>query len=75
MKPAGPRLIIICGLPGAGKTTHAKALERKLGAIRLSADDWMAALAVNLWDATARASIEALQCGSSGRNCSLAASR
>src|SRR6185369_10047090 len=61
METAGPRLIIVYGLPCAGKTTHAKALESKLGAIRLSADDWMAALAINLWDATAREKTEALQ--------------
>jgi predicted kinase len=57
----GSRLIIICGLPGAGKTTLAKQLEERLSAIRLSADDWMDALAVNLWDEGARARIESLQ--------------
>jgi tRNA uridine 5-carbamoylmethylation protein Kti12 len=29
----GPRLIIVCGLPGAGKTTRAKQLERALHAV------------------------------------------
>lgn len=51
----------MCGLPGAGKTTHAKRLESERGAVRLSADDWMAALAINLWDADAREKIERLQ--------------
>ena len=60
-KPVGPRLIIICGLPGAGKTTRARLLETKLHAVRLSADDWMQALAINLWDEAMRARIEALQ--------------
>jgi predicted kinase len=55
------RLILICGLPGSGKTTLAKRLESSLGAIRLSADDWMDALAVNLWNEEARARVEALQ--------------
>jgi predicted kinase len=55
------RLVVICGLPGAGKTTLARSLEARLPAIRLSPDDWMAALDINLWDESARAKIEALQ--------------
>jgi len=56
-----PRLIIVCGLPGAGKTTLARRLERRLGAVRLSADEWMDALAIDLWDERTRARIESLQ--------------
>lgn len=55
------RLIIICGLPGSGKTTHAKSLEQSLGAVRLGADEWMDALGFNLWDESARGKMEALQ--------------
>jgi hypothetical protein len=55
------RLMIVCGLPGAGKTTVATELERRHDAVRLSADDWMQALAINLWDEQTRARIEALQ--------------
>ncbi len=55
------RLIIVCGLPGSGKTTLATALENSLGAIRFSPDDWMDALSINLWDEEKRARIEALQ--------------
>jgi predicted kinase len=55
------RLIIVCGLPGSGKTTLAKQLEERLHAVRLSADDWMEALAINLWDEQSRARIESLQ--------------
>ena len=57
----GPRLIIVCGLPGAGKTTHGKALAALLNAIRFSPDEWMESLGIDLWDETARARIEALQ--------------
>ena len=55
------KLITICGLPGSGKTTHAKALESSLSAVRFCADDWMNALSLNLWDESARGKIEAHQ--------------
>ncbi|HMN01092.1 MAG TPA: hypothetical protein PKC99_18980 [Anaerolineales bacterium] len=33
------RLIVICGLPGSGKTTLAKCLEESLGSVRPSPDE------------------------------------
>jgi predicted kinase len=54
-------LAIICGLPGAGKTTHAKRLERVLPAVRFCPDEWMEALGLDLYDQDRRAKIEALQ--------------
>lgn len=57
----GSRLIIVCGLPGSGKTTHAKLLEASLGAIRFSPDEWMDALSLDLYDEARREKIEALQ--------------
>ncbi len=58
---AGPRLIIVCGLPGSGKTTLARKVESKLHAVRFSADEWMDALSVNIYDEEKRGKIEALQ--------------
>jgi predicted kinase len=55
------RLIIVCGLPGSGKTTHAKQLEARLRAVRLCPDEWMDALSLDLWDESMREKIEGLQ--------------
>jgi predicted kinase len=57
----GPRLIIVCGLPGSGKTRLARAIESTVAAVRFSPDDWMAALSIDLYDEESRAKIEALQ--------------
>jgi predicted kinase len=45
-----PRLITFCGLPGSGKTTIAKEVEKKTGAVRLNIDEWVAALGVGFWN-------------------------
>jgi predicted kinase len=59
-RPANARLIIVCGLPGSGKTTRARELETRLRAVRLSPDEWMEALDLDLCDEVRRARIEAL---------------
>jgi predicted kinase len=41
-------LILICGLPGSGKTTLAKQLEFSRPALRLSADEWIASLLADI---------------------------
>jgi len=55
-----PRLILICGLPGSGKTTLAKRLAAETPALRLCGDEWMAQLGINLHDEDARDRIEKL---------------
>jgi len=37
-------VLLICGLPGAGKTTLAKRIERERPALRLTEDEWVAGL-------------------------------
>jgi predicted kinase len=63
MKPTsqGGRLIIVCGLPGSGKTTHVKQLQAGSRAIRLCADEWLDALSLDIWDELMRERIECLQ--------------
>jgi predicted kinase len=56
-----PRLIIMCGLPGSGKTTLAKVFENKFHAVRFAPDEWMSALSLDLYDEERRDRIEELQ--------------
>jgi predicted kinase len=51
-------LFLICGLPGAGKTTLARQLELSQSALRLSPDEWIASL---LADATDMAELDRLR--------------
>ena len=53
-----PRLVLVCGLPGAGKSTLAAQLARDIPAVRLTPDEWMAALVIDLWDEDARDRLE-----------------
>ena len=53
-----PNLILVCGLPGSGKTTIARRLEQETGAIRLNIDEWVAALGVDFFDFEFRLRLE-----------------
>lgn len=54
-----PLLITFCGLPGSGKTTTAKRLEKETGAVRLNTDEWMAALDIDFFDEVFREKLQA----------------
>jgi len=56
-----PILHLICGLPGSGKTTFARRLERDLPALRLAPDEWMARIIGDGYDEAKRAAVEAVQ--------------
>jgi predicted kinase len=58
-------LFLICGLPGAGKTTLARQLELSQSALRLSPDEWIASLLADVTDMVEldrlRSPVEAVQ--------------
>jgi predicted kinase len=52
------RLILTCGLPGAGKTELATRLAADRAAVRLTKDEWLWALGSTPWDETTREKVE-----------------
>jgi predicted kinase len=50
MKSGLPKLILLCGLPGAGKSTLSIQLAKDLSAVRLCPDEWLSALEIDLFD-------------------------
>jgi predicted kinase len=51
-------LILICGLPGSGKTTLAKRLAAETSAVRLCPDEWKHDLGIDYYDEDARVRLE-----------------
>jgi len=52
------RLLLTCGLPGAGKTAIARQLAADRGALRLTQDEWLIALGSSPWDAATREKVD-----------------
>jgi predicted kinase len=58
MVMAEARLILICGLPGSGKTTLAKQLAAEVPAVRLCPDEWKYDLGIDYYDEARRVKLE-----------------
>ena len=55
------RIVVVCGMPGAGKTTLAGRLEQEYDGVRLCPDEWFVVLGLDPHDARARGRFEKLQ--------------
>ena len=54
-----PRLYLVCGLPGAGKSTRAKQIAGRGNALHLCVDDWVLGLGMSLVDYEFRMKLQA----------------
>lgn len=58
----GGHLVVVCGVPGSGKSTTASEIARgSSDAVAMSPDAWMESSGISLWDSEIRAHIEAHQ--------------
>ncbi len=55
------RLVLLCGLPGSGKSTFATHLAREQQLVRFSPDQWKSELGLDFFDEAARRRVEGLQ--------------
>lgn len=55
------RVLLVCGMPGAGKSTLARRLAEERDAVRLCPDEWFVALGLDPHDARLRRRFERLQ--------------
>lgn len=55
------QLTLMCGLPGAGKSTMARELEASESAVRLAVDEWILALGLEISSYETRRTVESLQ--------------
>jgi predicted kinase len=53
-------LILLCGLPGAGKSTLGRRLATERPAVRLAPDEWISRLGLDHWDEATRDKVERL---------------
>ena len=54
-----PRLVLLCGLPGSGKTTLGREIADAYGAVRLNPDEWELALGIDPFDTEFQDKLEA----------------
>jgi predicted kinase len=62
-----PTLYLICGLPGAGKTTRSVRIAELAGAVHLAPDEWIVALGVSLVDFEFRVRFQDIMLQHAGR--------
>lgn len=55
------RVLLVCGMPGAGKTTLARRLAQERDGVRLCPDEWFVAMRLDPHDARMRRAFERLQ--------------